>query len=191
MLPTVSCLTILAICDALALAIVDRLGATVEDFAANHPGGALGRGLNIRVAAITLAVGGLQHVASTASFADILRSITMNRCGATLVVDAGILVGIITDGDVRRASQRGLSASDIQASAADIMTRDAVWIDEHASLVDAAAALEYNTKKPVTVAVVRGAPNSDGAHVRFRTGEAVCGLVRLHDIVQRCLMPHP
>jgi arabinose-5-phosphate isomerase len=118
--PTASTTATLAMGDALAVALFEEKGFSADDFAMLHPGGALGRRL--------LTVGELMHsgedvplVPGDAPLKDALYTISARRMGVTGVLDReGVLVGVITDGDVRRAMARGV---DIYVSkASDIMT---------------------------------------------------------------------
>jgi arabinose-5-phosphate isomerase len=105
--PTASTTAALALGDALAVALLTRRGVSPEDFARVHPGGTLGRRL-VRVEELMHRGAAVPRVPETASLAEVLAEITAKRFGCTAVVDAtGRLVGIITDGDVRRAAQRG------------------------------------------------------------------------------------
>src|SRR5215470_15206336 len=101
--PTASTTAALALGDALAVALLSRRGISPEDFARVHPGGALGRRL-VRVDELMHRGAAVPRVREDAPLADVLAEMTAKRFGCTTVVDAqGILVGMITDGDVRRA----------------------------------------------------------------------------------------
>lgn len=103
LVPTASTTAMLALGDALALAVSDRRGFSPEDFAALHPGGALGRRLTLQVEDLMRT--GSQHavVRQSDSVRRVLLKITQARAGSASVVDAkGRLAGIFTDGDLRR-----------------------------------------------------------------------------------------
>lgn len=157
--PTASTTVALALGDALAVALLERKGFGTEDFAVLHPGGALGRRLQ--------KVGELMHegdamplVELETCFRDTLMQITGKRLGLTGVVDAaGDLVGVITDGDLRRAMER---IDDIRASrAAELMTHDPKTVPASAlaeravalmeGTITALFVLEDGSRKPVGV----------------------------------------
>lgn len=118
--PTASTTAALALGDALAVALFERRGFQPEDFAVLHPAGALGKRF-LRVGDLMHTGEALPRVERDAPFRDVLSEITRKRLGITAVVDGqGVLVGVITDGDLRRALER---IADIrQARAEDIMT---------------------------------------------------------------------
>lgn len=107
-LPTASTAAMLALGDALVIAVARRRGFTVDEYARNHPGGTLGVVLGSRVADLMVkAPGGVALVTPETSVVETLLAMTRHPNGAALVVDAeGRLAGIVTEGDVRR----GLSA---------------------------------------------------------------------------------
>ena len=102
--PTSSTTAALVMGDALAMALLDKRGFTENDFALSHPGGALGRRLLLRVAEIMHQQEAVPIVESTMSLKQALVEMTQKKLGMTTVIDeTGALVGIFTDGDVRRA----------------------------------------------------------------------------------------
>lgn len=120
--PTASAAAMLALGDALALAVMDVRQFTREDYARLHPAGALGRQLTLRVADVMRTGDAVATVSENTSVRDALFAITQARAGATNVVDErGALLGIITDGDVRRHM---LTDADLLSrSAGEIMTK--------------------------------------------------------------------
>lgn len=149
--PTTSTLMTLALGDALAMVLMDRRGFTREAFGLHHPGGKLGMSLQ--------SVGdwmGDNHapaptVPVEASFAQVVSAITEGRKGAVAVVGPdGLLNGVITDGDVRRAFARDIAT----LTAADIMTRDPKVIGADARMSDAVDLLTQH--KIATLFVVAG-----------------------------------
>jgi arabinose-5-phosphate isomerase len=105
--PTCSTTAALAMGDALAMALLDLRGLRPEDFAALHPRGALGWRTLFRVADLMHTGGEIPIVSAATPMADVIREMTQKRLGMTTVVDAeGRLVGVITDGDLRRAHLR-------------------------------------------------------------------------------------
>jgi len=121
--PTASTTAALALGDALALAVLEARGFSTEDFARAHPGGALGRRLLTRVADVMRAGGAVPAVALTATLADAVIEMSGKGMGMTAVIDADARVaGIFTDGDLRRAIERGVDFRG--ARVAELMTRE-------------------------------------------------------------------
>lgn len=121
--PSASTTAALALGDALALALLDARGFSAEDFARSHPGGALGRRLLTRVVDVMRAGDDLPMVAPDATLAQAAIVMSGKGMGMTAVVDEGRRVaGIFTDGDLRRAVERGADFRD--ARVASHMTRD-------------------------------------------------------------------
>jgi arabinose-5-phosphate isomerase len=104
--PTASTTVALALGDALAMAVLERRGFTAEDFAERHPGGQLGRKL-VRVEDLMHTGDQIPHVGAADKMKDVLFEMTRKRLGLTTVVDAGgRLLGLISDGDLRRGMER-------------------------------------------------------------------------------------
>lgn len=101
MAPSVSTTVMLAMGDALALAVMKARNFTREDYARFHPGGALGRSL-MKVNEIMRPIEETAVVGVTANVGDALHAITLHKTGAAFVVDKGIVKGVFTDGDLRR-----------------------------------------------------------------------------------------
>jgi arabinose-5-phosphate isomerase len=164
--PTASTTAALALGDALAMALLERRGFTVDDFAVLHPGGRLGRKL-LRVEDVMHKGDGVPRVFPETPMKDVLFEMTRKRLGMTTVVDAdGRLAGMISDGDLRRQMERhGYTLLD--RTAAECMTTGAVVIDR-AQLATAALAL-MEEKRITSLPVV-----DDGGRVS--------GVVHLHDL---------
>jgi arabinose-5-phosphate isomerase len=113
--------------DALSMALIERRGFTVEDFAVLHPGGRIGKKL-LRVEDVMSTGDKLPRVSPDTVMKDVLFEMTRKRLGLTTVVDAeGRLLGMISDGDLRRQMERhGYTLLD--HTAAECMTRDPVLI---------------------------------------------------------------
>ena len=120
--PTASTTAVLALGDALAVALLDARGFGAEDFARSHPGGALGRRLLIRMRDVMRQDDALPVVAPTATVAEATREISRGGIGIAIVIDEKRHVaGVFTDGDLRRAI---VSGRDLNALAVtDVMTR--------------------------------------------------------------------
>jgi len=121
--PTASTTAAIALGDALAVALLDARGFSAEDFARSHPGGALGRRLLTHVKDVMRSGEDVPFVTDDASFSEALIEMSRKRMGMTAVVDAERrVVGVFTDGDLRRSLER---ISDIRnAGIAAFMTRN-------------------------------------------------------------------
>lgn len=119
--PTASTTATLAMGDALAVALLNERGFRAEDFAMFHPGGALGKKLLLRVEDLMHKGGDIPLVSPDTLLRDALFEITSKKLGVTGVVDAaGLLLGVFTDGDLRRMMERGLET--LQLPIADAMS---------------------------------------------------------------------
>jgi arabinose-5-phosphate isomerase len=107
--PTASTTAALALGDALAVALMQAKGFSRDEFARSHPGGALGRKLLTHVRDVMRAGAEAPRVSETATLSDAILEMTRSRMGITSVIDAGEhVVGIFTDGDLRRTLQKGM-----------------------------------------------------------------------------------
>ena len=107
--PTASTTAALALGDALAVALMQAKGFSRDEFARSHPGGALGRKLLTHVRDVMRAGAEAPRVPETATLSDAILEMTRSRMGITSVIDAGEhVVGIFTDGDLRRTLQKGM-----------------------------------------------------------------------------------
>ncbi len=119
--PTASTTATLAMGDALAVALLNERGFRAEDFAMFHPGGALGKKLLLRVEDLMHKGADIPLVSPDTLLRDALFEITSKKLGVTGVVDAaGLLLGVFTDGDLRRMMERGLET--LQLPIADAMS---------------------------------------------------------------------
>ena len=117
--PTASTTAQLALGDALAVALLDARGFGADDFARTHPGGSLGRKLLTHVADVMRAGDAVPRVTQAAPFSAALLEMTHKGLGMTAVVDdAGALLGVITDGDLRRLLERGVDLRQLSAGQA-------------------------------------------------------------------------
>jgi len=132
--PTASTTAQLVMGDALAVCLLECRGFTAEDFAKVHPGGALGKQLYLRVDDIFLK-NQVPFVGPEDDLTKIIVEISAKRLGATAVLDHDILLGIITDGDLRRMLMNNPRLDQIKAS--DIMTKNPKHIEPGALVVDA------------------------------------------------------
>ncbi len=120
--PTASTTAALAMGDALAVALLEARGFTAEDFARSHPGGRLGRRLLLHIRDVMRTGDQVPRVGPETSFAEALVEITRKGMGMTAVVDGdGKVLGIFTDGDLRRAMDRRVDLH--ETPMAELMTR--------------------------------------------------------------------
>ncbi|ALJ27481.1 MULTISPECIES: KpsF/GutQ family sugar-phosphate isomerase [Stenotrophomonas] len=139
--PTSSTTTSLAMGDALAVALLDARGFTADDFARSHPAGSLGRRLLLHITDVMHSGADLPSVREDASLSEALMEMSRKRLGMTAVVDAGgRLVGLFTDGDLRRALDTDLDVR--TAGIAQVMTRAPRTIGADQLAVEAARMLE-------------------------------------------------
>ena len=164
--PTSSTTAQLVMGDALAVALLECRGFSAADFAKYHPGGALGKKLYMRVSDLYVR-NEKPEVQSTDSINRVIMEMTSKRLGATAVLDTDSnLLGIITDGDLRRMLVSGRNISEL--TAADIMTRTPKTIDENAMAVNAFHLMEKNHITQLAVL-------KEGRYA---------GIVHIHDILQ-------
>jgi len=169
--PTTSTTVALAIGDALAMTLMKVKGFTSEDFAVNHPAGRLGKRLTLRVTDLMHQGTDNPTIARGSSWIEVVRAISRGGLGAVCVVDAdGLLSGVITDGDLRRAIEQTDHATLATLTCDDFMTRKPTVAAPELLAFDALRLME---DRPSQISVL---PVVDG--------RGVCvGLIRLHDIV--------
>lgn len=172
MAPTTSTTVALAIGDALAVVLMQVKGLTTDDFAQNHPAGRLGKRLTLRVADLMHSGDDNPTVKPDAPWLEVIAAITRGGLGAVNVVDdGGHLLGIITDGDLRRTIQKSNHAELETLTSSAMMTHNPVVA--HPELL-AYNALQLMEDRPRQIAVLP-----------VVTDERVClGLIRVHDIVR-------
>ena len=168
--PTASAIAHMAIGDAIAMSLKELNGFTEEKFAQLHPGGLLGKKLNLRIGELS-GKNMKPSVRMEDTMPHIIDEISSKRLGASIVQDhGGNVVGIITDGDIRRTIQAG---GDLYSrNAADIMSKNPKTIREDALAV---AGLEMMRKHSITQLIV---VNSDDKYV---------GIIHIHDILNEGL----
>ena len=154
--PTASTTAQMALGDALAVALLDARGFREEDFARSHPGGALGRKLLMHVRDLMRGGDALPKVGPDTAFNPMLREMTGKGLGFTAVVDAADQVlGIFTDGDLRRLIERGADLRALKAS--DVMHTSPKLVRADALAVDAAEVMEQHRITSVLVVDEAGA----------------------------------
>ena len=154
--PTASTTAQLALGDALAVALLDARGFRPEDFARSHPGGALGRRLLTHVRDVMRTGSAIPRVGPDASFSDLMREMSAKGLGASAIVDAaGQVLGIFTDGDLRRRIEAGADLR--SATASQVMHASPRRIAPEALAVDAAELMEAHAITSVLVVDAAGA----------------------------------
>ena len=148
--PTASTTAQLALGDALAVALLDARGFKEEDFARSHPGGALGRKLLTHVSDVMRSGDAVPKVVAQTSFSELMREMSAKGLGATAVVDDHTRVlGIFTDGDLRRLVERGIDLRGTTAK--QVMHPNPTTIASDALAVDAAELMELHRITSVLV----------------------------------------
>ncbi|MFM7078183.1 MAG: SIS domain-containing protein [Bacteroidota bacterium] len=163
--PTSSTTAQMAMGDALAVCLLDCKGFTDQDFARYHPGGSLGKKLYLRIGDLYV-MNPKPEVAPATSLADVILEISSKRLGATAVTENGQLMGVITDGDLRRMLARGTGIENMVAS--DIMTANPKTASAEMMAVDA---LQLMKDAQITQLLVVNGPN-------------YLGFVHLHDLLK-------
>ncbi len=165
--PTTSTTAQLVIGDALAICLLEQKGFTSKDFAKYHPGGALGKRLYLRVS--DLIENNLQpKVSLTDKITQVIIEISEKRLGVTAVVDHNnTILGIITDGDIRRMLSKTTKIDEL--TAADIMSHNPKTIDINAMAIDALDSLENNSITQILVT---------------ENNNNYVGVVHLHDLIK-------
>jgi len=153
--PTASTTAQLALGDALAVALLDARGFKAEDFARSHPGGSLGRKLLTHVSDVMRTGDAVPRVAPHASFSVLMREMSAKGLGATAIVDSQDLVlGIFTDGDLRRLVEQG---TDLRSTTAQqVMHATPATVLAQALAVDAADLMERKRITSVLVVDAEG-----------------------------------
>ena len=166
--PTTSTTATLLMGDALMVCLMEMRQFKAENFALYHPGGALGRKLLGRVQNVMTT--DVPHVATDTPFREVVIEMSDKHLGMTMVYDqlpSGNCLGIITDGDIRRAIQK---YNDVHITAADIMTPSYKHIAKDALLTDALAVMDtYNI---TTLAVTKTNETTD-----------IIGIISIHHII--------
>jgi len=166
--PTSSTTATLALGDALAVALLEARGFTADDFARSHPAGSLGRRLLLHIDDVMHGGDALPQVGADASVAQALVEMSRKRLGMTAVVDGdGILLGLFTDGDLRRALDQGVDVR--QTPIVEVMTRNPRTVRAGQMATEAAHLMEQH--------------RINGLIVVDATGRAV-GALNIHDLLR-------
>ena len=165
--PTASSTAALVMGDALAVALLERRGFTMEDFASIHPGGNLGKKLLTRIEDLMFTGDHLPIMKEDSLFKDVILEMNRKRFGAVCIVDDKVkLKGIITEGDLRREIEKGEAI--LQSKASESMSTKPKVVSAQTLAVEALALLEeYNILQLITV-------DEDGKPI---------GMIHLHDLL--------
>lgn len=167
--PTASTTLALALGDALAVALMRLRGFDSRSFAQNHPGGSLGNRLNLRVADVMHRQDAIGVLSASASMDDVIITLTAKKMGAVLIADGKKLLGIITDGDLRRALHH--REQFFQLKAESIMSRNPIVVQPEVLAKEALDLMENRPSQISVLPVVDAAGNWEG-------------LVRVHDLAK-------
>ena len=173
--PTASTAVAMAIGDALAAVWMERQGVSPSDFAINHPAGTLGKQLTMTVADLMVPRAKLPVLYGKMSLPDVITHLTTGSMGSGWVADPNQperLVGLITDGDLRRALRDHNSEEWTSLRACDLMTTDPITTTPGVLAIEAIKVMERNPSKAISVLPV------------INKDEKFKGLLRLHDLVQ-------
>ena len=173
--PTASTAVAMAIGDALAAVWMERRGISPADFALNHPAGSLGKQLTMTVADLMVPAANLQAIHPQTPLPDVISTLTQGAIGSSWVenpASPGQLLGLITDGDLRRALRAHGPERWPTLTANELMTADPITIQADLLAVEAIQRMEHNRRKPISVLPVV----DDNGQLH--------GLLRLHDLVQ-------
>ena len=165
--PMSSTTTTLVMGDALAAILIKRRDFKPENFAVYHPGGSLGKRLLMRVKDIMKKEEELPLCDKESSINDVIMTMTEKSLGAVCVMNSDLMVGIITEGDVRRALTRKEEFFNLKAQ--DIMTRNYTKTDENSMAIDALALMENRDSQISILPVMNGLK--------------LVGMVRVHDLL--------
>lgn len=165
--PASSTTVALCVCDALAIALARKRGFTNEQFALFHPGGNLGRKLLLTAQQIMHADTAIPVAAPALALREAIVEVSQKRLGCVVVVQADAIVGILTDGDIRRALQK--SDNPLSDPIQQYMTQAPVSIDENALAADA---LRLMQQRSITVLPVVCAEKK------------LAGIIHLHDLLK-------
>ncbi len=162
--PTTSTTAQLAMGDALAICLLETRNFNEDDFAKYHPGGALGKRLYLKVGELALK-NNKPELHPNASVKDVIMEISQNRLGAAVIVDAKDVLGIITDGDIRRMLENHTNLLNIKAK--DIMSLNPKRIEKNILAFDALQIMKDNNITQLLV----------------MDQEQYFGVVHLHDLL--------
>ncbi len=171
--PTISTEVQLLFGDALSVAVMQRKGFSLEQYAANHPAGRIGRRASLKVRDIMLDKVSTPLCHAKDKLEEVLVDFTEKRCGCLIVIDENKqLKGIFTDGDLRRALQ-AKGEQVLKEKVGNLMTLSPKFIDTESPAWDAMKLMESDQKHPVMVLPVLDEKKKE-----------VVGIIKMHDLIQ-------
>lgn len=172
MVPTTSVVTQMIFGDVLAIALMMHKNFSLLEYASNHPAGKIGRQLTLRVKDLMLKGNDVPIAKPKDKLVDTLVELSNKRCGCVMIVDSDMkLLGIFTDGDLRRSLQK-LGSGVLEATMQEVMTKAARFIQSEEMASAALTLMEADQKHPITVLPV------------VNEELKVVGLIKMHDVVQ-------
>lgn len=170
--PTTSTVMQMIIGDVLAISLMELKKFTQDQYAMNHPAGRIGRRMVTKVKDLMITGNGIPLSKPGDTLGNTLVELSNKRCGCVLITDKDQrLLGIFTDGDLRRALQK-LGPAALDSTMDQIMTRTPRWVHTYELAWTALQKMEADQKHPITVLAV------------LDEGEKVVGIIKMHDIVQ-------
>jgi arabinose-5-phosphate isomerase len=166
--PTCSTTAQLVMGDALAVCLLNKRGFTAKDFAKYHPGGSLGKRLYLKVSDLYIN-NEKPQISPLTPLNEALIEITSKRLGCSAVIDNDKIVGIITDGDLRRMLSKQNSSITLDILAKDVMSKKPKTINEEAFAVEALEMMRNNHITQLLVTDTKG---------------KYLGVIHLHDLIQ-------
>jgi arabinose-5-phosphate isomerase len=170
--PTTSTVIQMIVGDVIAIALMELKQFTKDEFAMNHPAGRIGRRIMTKVKDLMITGQGIPLCKAEDKLFDTLVELSNKRCGCVLITDdRQQLLGIFTDGDLRRALQSQGPAS-LEATMGTLMTKSPRSIEANELAWTALQKMEADQKRPITVLAV------------LNESKAIAGVIKMHDIVQ-------
>ena len=171
--PTASTSVSMAIGDALAVVWMEKCGISSEDFAFNHPAGQLGKKITLTVKDIMIDVANIKGIKINTEIQEIILEMTKNGVGFIWVKDhdESTLIGLITDGDLRRSLEKNPLELWSKLNAKNLMTSDPITTNPDSLAYEALKLMEKNRKKPISILPVMDK-------------NKVVGFLTLHSLIQ-------
>ena len=177
--PTASTSVAMAIGDALATVWMEKNKVSTEEFAKNHPAGQLGKKLTLTISDLMVPINKIEPILIDASLEEIIINISSGGIGITWVQgfkEDKSVIGVITDGDLRRGLKQNNAKKWKDITAKDIMTKNPITINHSASIMETIDLMECNTKKPISAIPV------------LKKDKEIIGIIRLHDLIKTGLI---
>ncbi len=171
LMPTTSSAVQMIFCDILATELMIKKQLKIDDYRLNHPAGRIGKRMTLKVKDLMLTGDRIPTCSPNNKIMDTLVSLSSRQCGCVIVVDDdGKMLGIFTDGDLRRTLQ-DLGSEALQQTIREVMTEPARWTTADRLVFDAMKQMEEDQKHPITVLPVL-------------EDKKLVGVIKIHDILQ-------